>query len=96
MRTAKLATAVLALALPAAALAAGAPAMPGQVVGRSALPAPVDQRVAREAGAVKGEIGRLRVQERDGHAVYSADVQGARNEILTLDAHGRVLSRTSY
>ncbi|HXU74612.1 MAG TPA: hypothetical protein VN947_35195 [Polyangia bacterium] len=96
MKTTRIATAVLALALPAAALAADAPVMPGQAVGRSALPSPVDESVAREAGAVRGEIGRLRVQQRGGHEVYSADLQGARNEIVTLDAHGRVLSRTSY
>lgn len=88
--------AVFSLALSGAVHAAGEPAMPGQAVGRSVLPAPVDHQLQQETRATGSEIGPLRLQTRDGEKVYSADLQGARSEVVTLDAHGRVLSRRPY
>jgi hypothetical protein len=85
--------AILALAFPASALAAGAPALPGQAVGRSALPAPVEEGLAKETGAAGAEIGRLRLQKRGGQEVYSAELLGPHPEVVTLDAKGNVVSR---
>lgn len=70
--------------------------MPGQAIGRSALPSPVDDGLARETAKTGNEIGRIRLQTRGRHDVYSADLVGNRGEVVTLDRNGRVLSRQSY
>jgi hypothetical protein len=86
----------LALACPAAVRAAGAPAMPGEVVGMSELPGPVQDSLLRQAHDVGGQLGRLRRQTSDGHIVFSADVVGSRAEIVTVERNGRLLSRRAY
>lgn len=86
----------LALGAPLVARAADTPMMPGQAIGRSELPPLVDDSLARESRAAGTQIGRLRLQTRGGNDVYSADLVGQRNQVLTLDAKGHVLSRQLY